>query len=43
VGGACVTCGREEKCIQGFGGETIDHMEGLGISQTVIRKSTLKK
>jgi hypothetical protein len=34
--------GGEAKCMQGFGVETIDHKEDLGISET-IRKSTLKK
>jgi hypothetical protein len=39
VGGACGTCGREEKCMQDD--ETRNHMEDLGISETMIRKSTL--
>ena len=44
MGGACGTCGGEVKCMQGFGGETRgDHMEYVGISETMIRKSTLKK
>ena len=43
VGGACGTCGGEAKCTQGFGGEIRDHMEDIGISETMIRKSTLQK
>jgi len=29
--------------MQGFGGETRDHLKYVGISETVIRKSILKK
>ena len=42
-GGACDTCGGEAKCMQGFGGETRDHVEYIGVSETMIRKSALKK
>jgi len=34
---------REAKRRQGFGGETRDHVKYVGISETMIRKSTLKK
>jgi len=30
MGGACGRCGGEEKCIQGFGGETRGEREHLG-------------
>jgi hypothetical protein len=45
VGGACGTYGREERCIQGFGGGNLkerDHVEDLDIGGRIILKPMLR-
>jgi len=39
MGGTCRACGREERCIQGFGGETRKkkyHFEDLDLDGRII-------
>jgi len=47
MGGACGTHGRQERCIQGFGGETCwrerGHLEDPGIDGRIIIKLIFKK
>jgi len=44
MGGACGTHGREEKRIQGFGGNPErNHLEGLGVDRTIIIKCVFNK
>jgi hypothetical protein len=46
MGGACGTCGRQESCIHGFGGERTDgtnHLEDLGVDGKIMLKWILKK
>jgi hypothetical protein len=38
MGGACGTYGEEERSIQGFGGETRDNLEELGLDGRIIVK-----
>ena len=42
--GACSTCGGEEMCIQGFGGENLrerDHLEDPDIEGSIILRQIL--
>jgi hypothetical protein len=45
MGGSCATYERHERCIQGFGGETLkrDHLEDLGLNRTIILDWIAKK
>jgi hypothetical protein len=40
MGGVCGTCGRRERCIQGFAGKTLrdKNLEDLGVKRKVILK-----
>ena len=46
MGGACRAYGGEERCIQGFGGETCgkkDHLEDPGIDVRIILRWIFRK
>jgi hypothetical protein len=45
MGRACSTCGGEERCIQGFSGETSEggHLEIPGVDGRIILKCILEK
>jgi len=46
MGGSCVTCGGEGRCIQCFNGEILrgrDNVEDLGVDGTITLKCTFKK
>jgi hypothetical protein len=46
MGGACSACGIEERCIQGFGGETVkerDHLGDTEVNGRIILKHIFKK
>jgi hypothetical protein len=46
MGAACGTCGREERCIQAFGGGNLrerDHLEDLRLDRRIILKYIFKK
>jgi len=46
MGGACSTCGRQERFIQSLGGQTLeerDHMQDLGVDGRIVLKWMVKK
>jgi len=43
MGGARCTYGGEERCIQGFGGETKERREDPGLDRRIILKWKFKK
>ena len=42
MGGACSTCGEEERYVQGFGGKQ-DHLEDLGVDGKIILRWIFRK